>query len=121
MPRLCEDPASAQECRARSGRGRRRQPRTRSAVAGGRIPARQRQPVPARLLRPAMAKTATAALRKLPSVDEVLRAAAAAGAIERFGRSAVVSAVRRVLAESRARGAVPDRPDEVIAAAQLVL
>ena len=33
-----------------------------------------------------MAKTATAALRKLPSVDEVLRIAAAEAAIERFGR-----------------------------------
>ena len=61
-----------------------------------------------------MAKIATAALRKLPSVDEVLRTAAAKVASERFGRSAVVGAVRRVLAESRARGAVPDGPDEVI-------
>jgi L-seryl-tRNA(Ser) seleniumtransferase len=68
-----------------------------------------------------MAKTATAALRKLPSVDEVLRIAAAKVAIERFGRSAVVGAVRRVLAESRVRGAVPDRPDEVIDEAAALL
>jgi L-seryl-tRNA(Ser) seleniumtransferase len=68
-----------------------------------------------------MAKTATAALRKLPSVDEVLRIAAAKAAIERFGRSAVVSAVRRVLAESRARKTVPDRPDEVIDEAAALL
>jgi L-seryl-tRNA(Ser) seleniumtransferase len=44
----------------------------------------------------------------------MLRIAAAKVAIERFGRSAVVSAVRRVLAESRAREAVPDRLDQVI-------
>ena len=68
-----------------------------------------------------MAKTATAALRKLPSVDEVLRIAAAKTAIERYGRSAVVSAVRRVLAQSRARGAVPDRSDEVIDEAAALL
>ena len=68
-----------------------------------------------------MAKTATAALRKLPSVDEVLRTAAAKVAIERFGRSAVVGAVRRVLAESRARGVVPDRPEEVIDEATALL
>jgi L-seryl-tRNA(Ser) seleniumtransferase len=68
-----------------------------------------------------MAKTATAALRKLPSVDEVLRSAAAKLAIERFGRSAVVNAVRRVVAEFRARGAVPGRPQEVIDEAAALL
>ncbi|MEA2891885.1 MAG: L-seryl-tRNA(Ser) seleniumtransferase [Bradyrhizobium sp.] len=68
-----------------------------------------------------MAKAATAALRKLPSVDEVLRSAAAAAAIERFGRSAVVTAVRRVISEFRARRAVPDRPDEVIDEAAALL
>jgi L-seryl-tRNA(Ser) seleniumtransferase len=54
-------------------------------------------------------------------VDEVLRTAAAAGAIERFGRSAVVGAVRRVLAESRARGVVPAGPEQVIDEAALLL
>jgi L-seryl-tRNA(Ser) seleniumtransferase len=68
-----------------------------------------------------MAKTASTALRKLPSVDEVLRSAAAKTAIERFGRSTVVGAVRRVLAESRARRAVPDRLDEVIDEAAVLL
>jgi L-seryl-tRNA(Ser) seleniumtransferase len=68
-----------------------------------------------------MAKAATAALRKLPSVDEVLRTAAAAGAIERFGRSAVVGAVRRVVSAFRARGVVPDRPEEVIDEAAVLL
>ncbi|HXO71340.1 MAG TPA: L-seryl-tRNA(Sec) selenium transferase [Bradyrhizobium sp.] len=68
-----------------------------------------------------MAKTATVALRKLPSVDEVLRIAAAKTAIERFGRSAVVTAVRRVISEFRARGVVPDRPEEVIGEAAVLL
>ena len=45
-----------------------------------------------------------AALRKLPSVDEVLCSQDAAGAIERFGRPAVVGAVRAVLAEARKAG-----------------
>src|ERR1700754_899059 len=68
-----------------------------------------------------MAKTATVALRKLPSVDEVRRIAAAKAAIERFGRSAVVTAVRRVISEFRARGVVPDRPEEVIGEAAVLL
>jgi L-seryl-tRNA(Ser) seleniumtransferase len=68
-----------------------------------------------------MAKAATAALRKLPSVDEVLRSAAAAAAIERFGRSAVVTAVRRVISEFRARKVVPDRPEEVLDEAAALL
>src|SRR5262245_26630205 len=41
-------------------------------------------------------------LRKLPSVDEVLRTQAALLAIERYGRPAVVAAVRAALAEARA-------------------
>jgi L-seryl-tRNA(Ser) seleniumtransferase len=68
-----------------------------------------------------MAKIATTALRKLPSVDEVLRTAAATAAIERFGRSVVVGAVRRVIAESRARGVVPSGPVEVIGEALVLL
>lgn len=54
-----------------------------------------------------MAKGAVA-LRKLPSVDEVLRTAAVAGAVEQFGRAAAVSAVRAVLAEARASGSGSD-------------
>jgi L-seryl-tRNA(Ser) seleniumtransferase len=68
-----------------------------------------------------MAKIATATLRKLPSVDEVLRTAAATAAIERFGRSAVVNAVRGVISESRTRGIIPGRPDAVIGEAALLL
>ena len=45
-----------------------------------------------------MAKAESAALRKLPSVDEVLRTAVAADATAQFGRSAVVAAVRETLA-----------------------
>jgi L-seryl-tRNA(Ser) seleniumtransferase len=49
-----------------------------------------------------MDRPAAASLRKLPSVDEVLRGAALADAVERFGRTAAVAAVRQVLAEARA-------------------
>jgi len=49
-----------------------------------------------------MAKAATAALRQLPSVDEVMRGPAMAAAVERYGRPATVTAVRRVLGEARA-------------------
>ena len=52
-----------------------------------------------------MAKAESAALRRLPSVDEVLRTAVAADATSRFGRSAVVAAVRETLAAARANGA----------------
>jgi L-seryl-tRNA(Ser) seleniumtransferase len=48
-----------------------------------------------------MPKPADLALRKLPSVDEVLRAPAAAAAICRFGRTAVVESVRDILAAAR--------------------
>jgi L-seryl-tRNA(Ser) seleniumtransferase len=49
-----------------------------------------------------MAKSDTAALRKLPSVDEVMRSNAAGDAVGRFGRPAVVNAVRAILAGARA-------------------
>jgi len=48
-----------------------------------------------------MAKAAAVALRGLPSVDEVVRHAALGPAKERFGRAAVVAAVRQVLADAR--------------------
>ena len=63
-----------------------------------------------------MAKTASL-LRKLPSVDVVLRTAAAPVAIERFGRPAVLGAIRRILSDSRSGGAEPGQPEEVIAEA----
>ncbi|WPO43772.1 L-seryl-tRNA(Sec) selenium transferase [Tardiphaga sp. 42S5] len=68
-----------------------------------------------------MAKTATANLRKLPSVDEVLRTVNAGDAVKRFGRAAVVGAVRRVIAESRANGGIPSKPDEVTSGALALL
>src|SRR6185295_18096071 len=49
-----------------------------------------------------MARTGTAALSKLPSVDEVMRSTAAADAVARFGRPAVVGAVRASLGAARA-------------------
>ncbi len=49
-----------------------------------------------------MAKPSSVALRKLPSVDEVLRTPVAMEAAENFGRPAVVAAVRDVLAAARA-------------------
>jgi L-seryl-tRNA(Ser) seleniumtransferase len=68
-----------------------------------------------------MAKIATATLRKLPSVDEVLRTTAATAAIERFGRSTVVNAVRGLISESRTRGVVPGGTEEVIGGAVILL
>jgi L-seryl-tRNA(Ser) seleniumtransferase len=68
-----------------------------------------------------MAKIATAGLRQLPSVDEVLRTPAATAAIERFGRSAVVSAVRRVISQSRADATIPGGTEEVISEAAVLL
>jgi L-seryl-tRNA(Ser) seleniumtransferase len=59
-----------------------------------------------------------AGLRKLPSVDEVLRAAAAGAAVERFGRPAAVAAVRATLAAARASRSVITAPD--VAASALV-
>src|SRR4051812_2106677 len=47
----------------------------------------------------------SAALDRLPSVDEVLRSRSGGLAIERYGRPAVVGAVRDALAEARSRRA----------------
>ena len=49
-----------------------------------------------------MSRAQASELRKLPSVDEVLNAGAALTAIDRFGRSAVVGAIRTTLADARA-------------------
>src|SRR5262245_36007577 len=68
-----------------------------------------------------MTRTAPSALRKLPSVDEVMRSAPAAVAVERFGRPAVVNAVRRTLGELRVNGVVPAGPDAVMASADAYL
>ncbi len=53
----------------------------------------------------AMPTIETANLRRLPSVDEVLRTQAAILAVDRFGRPAAVNAVRQALGAARARGA----------------
>src|SRR5262249_10616037 len=98
-----------------AGRGRRGLARPRPAAARGRLPARRRQSIPARLLRNAMASTAN--LRALPSVDEVLRTQPAILAVDRFGRPAVVGAVRSTLGAARAKGAAMLRGDRAAAAA----
>jgi L-seryl-tRNA(Ser) seleniumtransferase len=56
-------------------------------------------------------------MRKLPSVDEVLRSAKAVDAAARYGRPAVVAAVRETLAAARADGVAPAGTDGVAAAA----
>jgi L-seryl-tRNA(Ser) seleniumtransferase len=69
----------------------------------------------------AIVKSASAALRKLPSVDEVLRTPVAAGAVARFGRQAAVAAVRDVLAKARAVKDTSGDAANVAAAAQTAL
>ena len=54
--------------------------------------------------------------RRLPSVDEVLRVQSARLAVERFGRSSVVAAVRKVLADARSNGVEPAGPEQSAAA-----
>jgi len=63
-----------------------------------------------------MAKS-NAALRKLASVDEVLRTQEAAAAVERFGRPALVAAVRAILAAARAARAPSGSAGDVAAGA----
>ena len=65
-----------------------------------------------------MQKTVSAALRKLPSVDEVMRTPVAARAIELFGRAATVTAVRETLATARVDGVAPENAEAVANAAQ---
>jgi L-seryl-tRNA(Ser) seleniumtransferase len=55
--------------------------------------------------------------RRLPSVDDVLRAQPAILAIERFGRPAVVNAIRIALAQARASHASPIGPEQAATAA----
>jgi len=64
-----------------------------------------------------MGKPSIVALRSLPSVDEVIRAPATAKVIARFGRPAVVAAVREVLAVARTEGSTPANPERVAVAA----
>ena len=61
-------------------------------------------------------------LRKLPSVDEVVRSEAMAETVHRFGRTAVVAAVRHALAAARrnkAPGGIPDVAQEAVAKLEL--
>lgn len=55
-----------------------------------------------------MSEAATIDLRRLPSVDEVLRIDLCVFAVERFGRPAVLTAVRRVLVDRRAAALAGD-------------
>jgi L-seryl-tRNA(Ser) seleniumtransferase len=64
-----------------------------------------------------MTKSSSLALRKLPSVDEVLHTPTAVEAAGCFGRSAAVAAIRDTLAAARADGIVLGDPDQVAAAA----
>ncbi len=64
-----------------------------------------------------MAKADTATLRKLPSVDQVLRTSAGGKAIEHFGRPAVVGAVREALADARKNGGISQGVDQFAATA----
>jgi L-seryl-tRNA(Ser) seleniumtransferase len=69
----------------------------------------------------ATAKPASTTLRKLPSVDEVLRTPVAAEAIARFGRPAAVGAVRDVLAKARAVKDTSGEASHIAAAAHVAL
>jgi L-seryl-tRNA(Ser) seleniumtransferase len=62
-----------------------------------------------------MAKTGALTLHKLPSVDQVLRTTMAVEAVERFGRPAVVAAVRDVLTVLRIGGCVLADPAQAAA------
>jgi len=59
---------------------------------------------------------AETALRKLPSVDEVMRAPAAVDAIGRYGRAATVDAVRATIAQARAGRAALSAADAIAGA-----
>jgi L-seryl-tRNA(Ser) seleniumtransferase len=69
------------------------------------------------MAKPALAKSTPSDLRKLPSVDEVMRTVVAEETVERFGRAAMVAAVREVLAKARAVKADAGEAIEVAGAA----
>jgi L-seryl-tRNA(Ser) seleniumtransferase len=60
-----------------------------------------------------MTKNASLALRNLPSVDEVLRTSVAMEATGRFGRHAVLAAVRDALAVARAEGGTENDTNQI--------
>jgi L-seryl-tRNA(Ser) seleniumtransferase len=53
-----------------------------------------------------MEKPLTSTLRRLPSVDQVMRSATMMEAVDRFGRPVAVDAVRRAITQARALGGV---------------
>ena len=56
-------------------------------------------------------------LKRLPSVDEVLRTPVAVNAVDRFGRLSVLTSIRGTLAAVRAGHAdISERPDDIAAA-----
>jgi L-seryl-tRNA(Ser) seleniumtransferase len=59
-------------------------------------------------------------LRRLPSVDALVRSEPAAGLVERFGRQATVAAIRTALDGARGRGEAAGPADLVAAAAALL-
>jgi L-seryl-tRNA(Ser) seleniumtransferase len=61
-----------------------------------------------------------AGAHRLPSVDQVLRTPTASVGIENFGRSAMVEAVRAVLASARAESRVPPSKELAVAAVALL-
>jgi len=68
-----------------------------------------------------MAQARAEHLRKLPSVDEVLRAPLALAAVAQYGRPAVVSAIRATLAEARSNGGMAGGAEKVAASALIAL
>ena len=64
-----------------------------------------------------MPRIGSSTLRKLPSVDEVLRTAAAVEAAQHFGRAALLAAVRETLAAAREDGVAPEGSERVATAA----
>ncbi len=68
-----------------------------------------------------MAQARAEGLRKLPSVDEVLRAQSGVAAVEQYGRPAVANAVRARLAEIRANGGVSAGAEQVAVSALVSL
>ena len=101
LPQLREDPAPAERPGARTGRRRCRDARrstcwcARAGIGGPRS-------IPSCSAIERFGMTQENLFRRLPSVDEVLKTKAAASAVDRFGRSPVVNAVRAALDEVRA-------------------
>jgi L-seryl-tRNA(Ser) seleniumtransferase len=68
-----------------------------------------------------MEKPLTSTLRRLPSVDQVIRSATMVQAVDRFGRPAAVDAVRRAITQARALGGARGGIDDFAQVAQSFL